>query len=72
MLKKRKYLEEKNIMEIYKNTYIFLHPDRVDVICTENRKDLFKARSIKLKNDLSSSFKDLKKNRKNGSKPTKY
>ena len=59
-------------MQIYKNTYVFLQPDRVDVVCTESRKDLFKAKSIKLKNDLSNLFKDLKKNRKIVLKPTKY
>lgn len=35
MLKKRKYIEESRIMERYENTYIFLSPEKVDIIIPE-------------------------------------
>ena len=59
-------------MDLYKNTYIFLSPEKVDIVYTEDRKELLKARPLKLKNDLRDLFKDLKKFRKVSPKSTKY
>ena len=50
MLKKRKYVEERRLMDLYKNTYIFLSPEKVEIVYTEDRKELLKAKPVKLKN----------------------
>lgn len=42
------------------------------MVCTENKKDLFKAKPMKLKNDLANIFKEFKRIKKGGSKSTKY
>lgn len=72
MLRKRKTVEESDILKNYKNTYIFLSPDKVDIVYTENKKNLLKCRPQKLKNDLTNIFKDLKKQRTGPQKPPKY
>lgn len=75
MLRKRKYVEESNILTNpnYLNTYVFLAPDKVDIVYTENKKNLLKHRPQKLKNDLTPLFKDLKKQRSSTQqKPLKY
>lgn len=73
MLRKRKYIEESNIFNDYANTYIFLAPDKVDIVYTENKKAALKARPQRLKADLAPLFKDLKKHRKlDGKSSAKY
>lgn len=63
MLRKRKYVEESNIFRDYKNTYVFIAPDKIDIVYTENRKNLLKARPQILRNNLTPLFRDLKKTR---------
>ena len=72
MLRKKKYVEESNIYQHYKNTYIYLNPDKVEIHYTESRKHLLKYRSQKLEADLIKNFKDLKKQRTNNQKAAKY
>jgi hypothetical protein len=72
MLRKRKSVEESNIFNDYKNTYIFLSPDNVDIVYTESRKDLLRCRPQKLKNDLTLLFKDLKKQRVGSQRVARY
>lgn len=64
MLKKRKYIEESGIFTNYPNTYIFLAPNKVEVVYTESKKHLLDARPKRLRNELTPLFKDLRKSRK--------
>lgn len=72
LLRKRKNVEESNIFRDYKNTYIFLSPEKVDITYTESKKHLLKCRPEKLKIALTQLFKDLKKYRGTNQKIAKY
>lgn len=72
MLRKRKDVENSKILQEYKNTYVFLSPDKVDIVYTESKKNLLKHRPQKLKSDLTQLFKDLKKPRQQSQKPARY
>lgn len=48
LLKKRKSLEDRKILEKYDNTYVFLSPDRAEVCYHEDRKQILNNKSIKL------------------------
>jgi hypothetical protein len=47
-------------------TYVFLSPEKVEVVCQENRKAKLLSRPSKLANskELKESFRDLRKTRK--------
>ena len=74
MLKKRKSIEEKRLLEDYDVTYVFLSPDNVEIHYPENRRNTLNNKSIKLINnkDLRELFRDLKKSRKKEVKGAKY
>lgn len=71
MLKKRKVVEERRIVERYDKTYVFLSPDKVEVLYAEDRKALLKRRPTKLVM-IKDLFRDLKKSRKKEPRTTKY
>jgi hypothetical protein len=74
LLKKRKNIEESNLLENYDFTYVFLSPEKADVYYQENRKEILNNRSTKLLNnkELKEIFRDLRKSRKKETKTAKY
>ncbi len=64
LLKKKKWIEQNQILDRFKNTYVFLTPMGVYVSYTESRKEMLKGRPEKLKGILAPLFKDLEKRRR--------
>ena len=64
LLKKKKYVEDMRLVEKYSNTYVFLSPEKVELVYSESKKSLLKRKPVKLKTELSPFFRDMKKQRK--------
>ena len=64
VLKKKEWVKEKQILENFKNTYVFINPSGIEIKYTEKRNDILDKKSKKLREELLPFFDKMKRRKK--------